>query len=90
MGDARQGLAASLVIFWAFLGILATAAGRTTGRMTGLVNLAHILSPKETKTESANSETGDDRLAANRSLTKNRLASLCFLFSDHQGDRGAG
>ena len=31
-----------------------------------------------------------NRLAAIRSLTKSQLASLCFLFSDHQGDRGAG
>ena len=54
IADARRGLAASLVIFWAFLGILASAAGRTTGRLALLVNLAHILSPKETRTESVN------------------------------------
>ena len=58
IADARQGLAASLVIFWAFLGIRASAAGRTTGRLAPLVKLAHILSPKETRMESANIGTG--------------------------------
>ena len=54
IADAWQGLAASLVIFWAFLGILASVAGRATERLAPLVNRALILSAKETRAESAN------------------------------------
>ena len=76
MADGRQGLAASLVIFWAFLGILASAAGCATGRLARVVNLAHF--PPHHLPEDL------------RGLTKSQLTSLCFLFSDHQRDRGAG
>ena len=60
ISEARQSLAASLVIFWAFLGILASAAGRATGRLIAMVDLEHALLAiyRETRTESANVRGG--------------------------------
>ena len=60
IGEARQGLAASLVIFWAFLGILASAAGRATGRLIARVDLEHALlaSYRKTRTDSASVGAG--------------------------------
>jgi len=40
ISDVRRSLAASLVIFWAFLGIRASTAGRATRILAPVVNLA--------------------------------------------------
>ncbi len=92
ISDARQSLAASLVIFWAFLGIRASAAHRATGRLAHGQSHTHpCFPPAGGRGRRARMSGRDgDRLAAIRSLTKSQLASLCFLFSNHQGDRGAG
>ena len=60
ISDARRSLAASLVIFWAFLGIRASAAARATGRLIAMVDPEHAVLTiyRETRMESANVGTG--------------------------------
>jgi len=90
ISDARRSLAASLVIFWAFLGIRASAAGARDGKIDprgrSRAGPARNL-PGEEDGEREMSRRDGDRLVGIRSLTKSQLASLCFLFTDHQGDR---
>ena len=60
ISDTRRSFAASLVIFWAFLGIRASAAGRATGKLIPMADLEHVLLAicRETRTASANAGVG--------------------------------
>ena len=51
ISDARRSFRASLVIFWAFLGIRASSAGRATGKLIAMA---------ESRTRSARNLPGDE------------------------------
>ena len=87
IGDARQGLAASLVIFWAFLGILASAAGRATERLAPMVNLRARPIP-QTGDEDGERECRAGRSSACGDSQPNKKPASLAVFSVFGSSRG--
>ena len=80
IADARQGLAASLVIFWASSRVLQGARREDWPRGQ---SRAYSVSKGDEEGEREYFGGTGTRLAPIRGLTKSQLTSLCFLFSDH-------
>ena len=91
ISDVRQTLAAFLGIFCSFLAILASAAAGQ-GKPGPSGQSRAVLFPGELKQGGQpRMAVGDGRRPASiPRLTTSQLASLRFLLSDHQRNRGAG